>query len=147
MVTAEASAVIDAPIERVWQHMTDVARYGDWNPFIVRADASGPVQVGCTLALTVRWPSGGGASARERVTRMESPRDGRATFTYDFIGPLALVGAIRATRVQALEADGARTRYTTREELRGWLSWALPIAKVRAGFAAHAEALKRAAER
>jgi len=28
---------IDAPIERAWQILTDVDRYGEWNPFTRRS--------------------------------------------------------------------------------------------------------------
>jgi len=145
MVAAETSVEIAAPIERVWQIMLDTARYGEWNPFLVRVD--GEPRLDGELLLHVRWPSGGGARSAELVTQLDPPANGRATLTYRFTGLLASIGAVGATRVQSLEADGARTRYYTREEFRGWLTWALPLAKVQAGFEAHAASLKRHAER
>lgn len=29
---------IDAPLDVVWQAMLDTEAYGEWNPFVVRAD-------------------------------------------------------------------------------------------------------------
>lgn len=34
----EADIEINAPVELVWQHLTDFASYPDWNPFIVWAE-------------------------------------------------------------------------------------------------------------
>jgi hypothetical protein len=145
MLTAEASVEIAAPIERVWQIMLDTARYGEWNPFVVRIE--GEARMGGELMLHVRWPSGGGAKSPERITQLEPPASGRAMLVYRFEGLLASIGAVSGDRVQSLEAVGDRTRYFTREEFRGWLSWALPLAKVQAGFDAHAASLKSHAER
>lgn len=144
MIAAEAEIEIAAPIEKVWRVMLATERYGEWNPFVVRVD--GEAKLGGRLRLHVRWHSGGGARSDELVTRLEPPRDGRATLAYRFTGLLASLGAVAATRVQSLQSEGKSTRYHTREEFRGWLSWALPLAKVQAGFDAHARALKARAE-
>ena len=134
MPTVTANAEIEASIEKVWQIMLDVQRYGEWNPFIVKVDADGPVRVGGRLVLHVRWPGGGWRSA------------GRASCSYVPTGPLSTIGAVRGSRVQSLEAVGAKTRYSTREDFSGWLTFAVPIKKVQAGFEAHAAALKKRAE-
>jgi len=143
--TATANAEIEAPIEKVWQVMLDVQRYGEWNPFIVKVDADGPVRVGGRFVLHVRWP-GGGARSAAQVTRLDGPSAGRASWSYVVTGLLSTIGAVRATRVQSLESVGAKTRYSTREDFSGWLTFALPIKKVQAGFDAHAAALKKRAE-
>jgi hypothetical protein len=144
--TATANAEIEAPLEKVWQVMLDVQRYGEWNPFIVKVDADGPVRVGGRFVLHVRWPGGGGATSGEQVTRLDGPSAGRASWSYVFTGLLSLIGAVRAIRVQSLETVGAKTRYSTREDFSGWLTFALPIKKVQAGFDLHAAALKKRAE-
>ena len=120
-------------------------RYGEWNPFIVKVDADGPVRVGGRLVLHVRWPGGGWRSA-EQVTRLDGPTAGRASCSYVPTGPLWTIGAVRGSRVQSLEAVGPKTRYSTREDFSGWLTFAVPIKKVQAGFEAHAAALKKRAE-
>ena len=95
--------------------------------------------------LHVRWP-GGGARSSEQVTRLDGPSAGRASWSYGATGLLSTIGAVRSTRVQSLESVGAKTRYSTRDDFSGWLTFALPIKKIQAGFDAHAAALKKRAE-
>jgi hypothetical protein len=146
MTMATAKAEIEAPIEKVWQIMLDLQRYGEWNPFIVKVDADGPVRVGGRFVLHVRWPGGGGVRSPEQVTRLDGPSAGRASWSYIADGFLRTIGAVRCTRVQSLESVGAKTRYSTREDFSGWLAFAVPLKKVQAGFEAHAAALKKRAE-
>jgi hypothetical protein len=102
--------------------------------------------VGSELRLHVKWEKGGGATSKERITRLDGPKDGVATLEYIFLGPLHAMGAVRGTRRQQLRQNAAGTTYHTREEFSGWLRMFLPLAKVRAGFEAHARSLKARAE-
>ena len=151
-VRAEAEVDIDAPIERVWGVMLDVAQYPAWNPFIVRVDAAAPVVVGTRLELHVRWGNGGGVVSPEQVTRIEPPAAAgaplrEALLEYRFIGLPSTLGLVRGARIQALaERAGGGTRYRTHESFRGLLTAFVPIARVRDGFARHARALKERAE-
>jgi len=98
---------------------------------------------------TVRAPralAGGGARSAAQVTRLDGPSAGRASWSYVVTGLLSTIGAVRATRVQSLESVGAKTRYSTRDDFSGWLTFALPIKKIQAGFDAHAAVLKKRAE-
>jgi hypothetical protein len=145
---AETEIDIDAPPSRVWAVMLDFTHYHEWNPFIVRAELSGPPVVGAALRLHVRWHDGGGASSGERITELVAPTDcepGR--LAYDFTGFLPAFGLVRATRLQRLDPLGSdRTRYFTRENFSGLLTLALPLARVQDGFERHAKALKVRAE-
>lgn len=152
-VFAQTEIAIDAPIALVFEVMLDLARYHEWNPFIVRVDgASGAPKAGDAIRLHVRWSSGGGNSSGERVTRVEHPAltgagSLSAALEYDFTGPLSALGLVRATRVQTLEQQpGEPTRYATKEEFRGLLVRFLPLAEVQDGFERHARALKARAE-
>ena len=59
MRVANASILIDAPIETVWGVVVDVGRYDEWNPFVERIDVLGDAPVvGTDLRLHVRWASG-----------------------------------------------------------------------------------------
>lgn len=149
--TAECSIEIAAPIEVAWGVMMDLARYGEWNPFIVAVDhPSGEVGVGSRLKLHVKWLDGGGVSSGELITRIETPastRGATAALEYDFTGPLAALGLVTATRVQSLTAlTPTSVRYDSREVFRGLLCRFIPLRKVQAGFTAHANALKARAE-
>lgn len=154
MGLARSVVDIDAPIGRVWQVMLDMDRYGEWNPFVVRIDRkrAGEPELGEDFTLNVRWHNGKGVATHERISRLDAPcraADGvqRAVLEYDFLGPLAALGAVRGRRLQLVEQSGGTvTRYTTEETLHGWLAWAAPLKWVQDGFERHAAALKRRCE-
>ena len=148
---AECEIYMDAPIEIVWEVMTDVARYSEWNPFIVAV--GGEMRLGALVTLHVAWAGGGGATAVELVTRLDPPAmvqgggERRAVMEYRFTGWLSRMKLVNGSRLQALEqAPGAPTRYQTTEIFRGLLAGAIPLAKVQKGFELHARALKQRAE-
>ena len=152
MPLAQAEAVIDAPIDVVWSVMLDLPRYGEWNPFIVRAERSGGPEpaVGDDLRLHVRWKSRGGASSHERISRLEPPApDGdarRAMLEYEYLGAVAALRLVRGFRQQALEqVAGGPTVYRTTEDFSGLFARVI-IGQVSDGFARHAAALKVRAE-
>src|ERR1700710_1057773 len=146
-----ASVDIDAPIEKVWAVMLDTEAYGEWNPFVVRADCATPPKVGDPITLHVRWASGGSTTSPERITGIEPPHDEegvrRATLAYVFEGWPAKLGLVRGTRYQRLsQVPGGPTCYETVEEFSGPL---VPLAgpkRVEDGFRRHAEALKKRCE-
>ncbi len=146
-----ASVDIAASIDRVWATMLDTGSYGEWNPFIVRADCPSPPQVGDPITLHVRWANGGGATSPERISVVEPPYDDegtwRATLAYVYEGLPARLGLIRGTRYQRLsQVAGGPTHYATVEEFSGPL---VPLAgpgRVQDGFRRHAAALKARCE-
>ncbi len=146
-----ASVEIDAPLEQVWAVMLDTEAYGEWNPFVVRAECPTPPKVGDPIVLHVRWANGRGTTSPERISTIEPPRDDdgvrRATLAYVFEGWPAKLGLVRGTRYQRLsQKPGGPTRYETVEEFSGPL---VPLAgprRVEDGFRRHAEALKERSE-
>jgi len=52
MIELSVASDIDAPAEAIWEALTDLSRFGEWNPFI-RA-ASGTPAVGAKLRVRVR---------------------------------------------------------------------------------------------
>ena len=138
---------IDAPIEDVWAVMLDTASYGEWNPFVVRAECPSPPSVGDPITLHVRWANGRSTTSPERISRVEAPHDvdgvRRATLAYDYEGLPAKLGLVRGRRYQRLEqAAGGPTTYDTVEEFSGPLVALAGPARVEDGFRRHAVALK-----
>jgi len=72
MKSLHAAVEIDAPAERVWQVVSDFARYCDWNPFIVRS--AGEPRVGERLDITIAAPRMKPVSFRPRVPDVERGR-------------------------------------------------------------------------
>ncbi len=143
---------IAAPIEQVWAVMLDTGSYGEWNPFVVRADCPSPPRAGDPIVLHVRWRNGRGAVSPERVSEVTAPHDEegvrRATLAYVYEGLPARLGLVRGTRFQWLsQKPGGPTCYETVEEFSGPL---VPLAgpkRVQDGFRRHAEALRTRCER
>jgi hypothetical protein len=150
--TAEHSVSIDAPIEVVWSVMTDLPRYGEWNPFLVSITPrdGAALRVGSAVSLHVRWSDGGQERTVEVVTRLEPPGEGaprRAAMEYRYTGWLPRLHLVEGSRLQTLEqAPGGLTVYRTHEAFRGLLARAVPLAKVQDGFERHALALAARAE-
>ena len=147
-----ASVEIDAPLDLVWQVMLDTEQYGEWNPFVERAETAQPPKVGNPIVLHVRWASGGTARSPERITALEPPTAGpdgttTAVMSYVYEGLPAKLGLVRGTRHQRLaQRPGGRTSYATVEEFRGPLVRLAGPDRVADGFRRHAEALRKRAE-
>ena len=146
-----ASAAIHAPIDRVWSVMLDTASYGEWNPFVERADCSSDPAVGDPIVLHVRWANGRSTTSPERISVIEPPHEEgglrRATLAYVYEGLPAKLGLVRGTRYQRLwQQPGGPTHYDTVEEFSGPLVKLAGPKRVEDGFRRHAEALKRRCE-
>jgi len=141
MKSLHAAVEIDAPAERVWQVVSDFARYCDWNPFIVRS--AGEPRVGERLDITIAAPRMKPVSFRPRVLDVERGRLIRWKGEFKLPG---LFDGRHALIVDPL--DGGRSRITTHEDVTGIL---LPfVSKVPAasqqGFDLMARAVKERAE-
>jgi hypothetical protein len=147
-----AAAVVNAPLELVWEVMLDTAAYGQWNPFVFRAECPTPPRVGDPIVLHVRWANGRTARSPERVSAIEPPAADSsgavaARLSYDYEGLPARLGLVRGTRHQRLRQEpGGSTSYDTVEEFSGPLVRFAGPARVAEGFRRHAEALKQRAE-
>jgi len=150
MANPAASVTIDAPIEQVWAVMLDTASYGEWNPFVERADCASPT-VGEPIVLHVRWANGRTTTSPERISMVDPPRDEdgvrRATLAYVYEGLPAKLGLVKGIRYQRLsQQPGGPTRYDTVEEFSGPLVKLAGPKRVEDGFRRHAEALKQRCE-
>jgi hypothetical protein len=133
---------IDADPGHVWQVLTDLARYRDWNPFITHAE--GPVAVG--QRLTLRMQPVGGRKVTIRPTVLEAT-PGRQL---RWLGRLGVAGLFDGEHVFTITSrpDGG-VRLTQEEQFRGLLVPLLArvlTTRTRPAFEAMNEALKHRAE-
>ncbi len=151
---SEASAAIDAPADVVWSVMTDLPRYGEWNPFILRIKRRGgaEVSVGDDILLRVRFGDGREYNSPERIIGLDPPTAGpdgvvRARMEYEYYNWLHRLNLIRGRRIQTLtqRPDGP-TLYETHERIHGLLGFLISRKAITGGFRRHAQGLKQRAE-
>ncbi|WP_067669236.1 SRPBCC domain-containing protein [Nocardia miyunensis] len=105
---------IDAPAEAVWQVLTDLPRYREWNPFCVSAEST--LEPGTPITMRVRLLGPGEMTQRERIRSVTPGTE----FSYS-MKPIPL-GALHSLRSHTLTAlDANRCRYDSHFELGGWL--------------------------
>ena len=151
MPNPRARIEIDAPLDTVWSVMLDVDAYGEWNPFLFKAECSSPPEPGDPITLHVRWPNGKVTTSPERIHLVEHPADvdgvRRATLAYDYEGLPSKLGLVKGRRYQRLtQVPGGPCVYDTVEEFSGPLVRFAGPARVEAGFVKHAEGLKKRSE-
>ena len=133
---------IEAPTEVVWDVLTDLEQYADWNPFIV--EAAGSATVGERLTNRLQPPGGKAMTFRPTVTEVEKHR------SFEWLGRLGLPGIFDGRHrfeLRSTPADGTALVHT--EQFTGVL---VPFMKssldtnTAAGFDAMNTALKARAE-
>lgn len=139
----EDTREIAASQETVWDVVTDLAGYPEWNPFVIACRST--LAVGSPIDMRVVLVGGVAQPQREVVLAHEP----RTQLCYGLDG--GALGAIVSRRCHHLEPLAAdRTRYTSRFELSGWL---MPVVRgllgrpLRSGFGAMTAALQARAER
>jgi hypothetical protein len=141
MQTLHAAIEVDAPAERVWQVVSDLADYERWNPFIV--SAAGTLRTGERLDVTIRAPGVRAVRFRPRILDYEPGRLVR------WKGRLLMPGLFDGRHSLIVDPLGdARSRFTSHEDVSGIL---LPfLGKVMAasqqGFELMCRAVKERAE-
>lgn len=141
MRTIETTIDIDAPAAAVWAALTDLDRYAEWNPFVLRA--SGEVAVGARLTVSIQPVGGRAMTFRPTVTAADPGR------RFAWLGRLwGVPGLFDGAHRFELEARGDGTRLTHAEDFRGalvpLLAGSLETGS-RAGFEAMNTALARRA--
>lgn len=132
---------IAAPAELVWQVLSDLPRYGEWNPFCIECRSSlrpgEPIDMKVKL---MRRPQ----TQREWMLRYEAGRG----FAYQMKPvPLGALSSLRFHELQVLDAQ--RTRYRSYFHLQGWLKplvLALFRRQLQEGFTGMTQALRQRAE-
>ena len=105
---------IDAPPETVWDGLTNVDSYGEWNPHITGVD--GDLREGASLEITVDRIDSEPRTLTVRVSELDPPR------RLQWIGTVGSRWVFRGTHTFELHAlDGGRTRFVNHEEATGVL--------------------------
>jgi len=111
-VRARATALIDAPAERVWDILTGIERWPEWNEQVAWTRLNGSVAAGTGF----RWRAGG-VTIRSRLLELE---------------PISRMGwsgrtpGIRARHHWQLKPVGSQTRVCNEESFHGLLARLLP---------------------
>ena len=141
MQQLDAFADIDAPPEKVWEVLTDLASFPAWNPFIVRAD--GELREGGRLQVTLQVPDMRPVTFRPRLLAV---RPGHEIRWRGVTGVPGLFDGTHALTVEPLPEG--RSRFRTHEDVTGIL---LPVLgkvmrRTQQGFERFAQAVKARAE-
>jgi hypothetical protein len=132
---------IEAPAEIVWEILTGLEAYPEWNPFIV--SAAGQVEVAATLRNRLEPPGGKAMTFKPTVTVVEQ------NTKFEWLGRLGIPGLFDGRHIFELESTATGTRFVQREEFTGIL---VPLFArsldngTRAGFEAMNRAMKQRAE-
>jgi hypothetical protein len=133
---------IDAPAPTVWEVITRLDRYPEWNPFVVACSSS--LAVGDPIRMRVRVLPGLAQPQTEQILEHEPGR----RLCYGI--PASALGALVSRRSHELTAlTPERTEYLSRFQLDGWMAPLVSLLlgrRLAAGFEAMSLALQARAE-
>jgi uncharacterized protein YndB with AHSA1/START domain len=112
-LSARKEIIIDAPIEKVWEVLTNLAGWPQWQPDITTVKLDGAVAVGSVF----RWKASG-LNITSTLHTVES--DHKIGWTGVSLGMFAIHN-------WTFEKNGKGTRVTTEESLSGWLTRMLKL--------------------
>ncbi len=132
---------IDATSEVVWDVLTDLGRYGEWNPFII--SSVGSPEVGERLVNRMEAPSGSAMTFKPQVTVVEEGK------TFEWLGRLGVPGVFDGRHRFDIEGSPDGVTLIQSESFDGMLVRFMRKSldtSTRAGFEAMNAALKTRAE-
>ena len=104
---------IEASPDQVWSVLVDLARYSDWNPFIVEAE--GAVEVGARLRLRMSPPGGRPVTLEPKATVVVPGR------LFEWLGRVAVPGLFSGRHRFELHRTETGTRVEHSEVFTGVL--------------------------
>jgi len=140
MFVIEKTVEINAPAAVVWEVITDLARYPEWNPFCLKCEST--LKPGDPITMTVKLM----AKPQKQVEVMLEYVEGKR-FAYCMKPVPGLLSSFRSHDVEALGPE--RTRYRSTFHLKQWFRvvvLALLKPKLEAGFAGMTNAIQQRAE-
>ena len=132
---------IDATPQVVWQVLTDLDTYEEWNPFIT--SAAGKAEVGEQLVNRIEPPGGSAMTFKPKVTVAEPAE------TFEWLGKLGLTGVFDGRHRFEIEATSTGSKLKQSELFDGVLVRFMRKSldtKTKAGFESMNVALKSRAE-
>ena len=133
---------IEAPVQKVWDLITDLDNYAAWNPFVVMG--KGPLREGEKITVRAEPKGTPGKTFRPVVTKLAPGREIR------WLGHFLLPGLVDGEHIHILDPLGEnRTRYIHDDVFSGWLLpvvWTRLDLVTRIGFEKMNAALKKRAE-
>jgi hypothetical protein len=117
--TISTETTINASPDTVWGVLTDFARFGEWNPFMDRAE--GRAEVGEKLTIHMQPKGGRGMTFKPRVLVAEPSHELR---WLGKLGPGGLFDGEHHSLSCRTAAPGSPRRSTSEESLSA--SWAAP---------------------
>ena len=136
---------IAAPIEVVWHALADLASYGEWNPYVVRAD--GEATVGAVVQITAHPTGDAETTYPITVLEVEPPSDGAARMVWE--GGHADAVQFRTEHIWELTTTDDGTHVHHHEYFRGALAPSILAERgdaIRTDFICFNEALRARAE-
>ena len=137
----EDAVEIAAPAPRVWEVVSDLAAYRDWNPFVV--DAHSSLVPGERIVMKVRVFPGITQPQREKIFSCEPGRG----FSYGIALPLRCLTSRRSHEI--VPTGESTARYVSHFAISGWLAPLVNVftgRRLRAGFSNMTQAIKERAE-
>jgi uncharacterized protein YndB with AHSA1/START domain len=133
----EATAMINVAPEQVWELLSDIAAWPNWDSGVRSVDG----RLGLGEKLTISVEANPGRAFPVKVAKLEQPRE------MVFRGGTAL-GLFTGQRVYTLEPQAQATRFTMREQYTGPLAGIIfkSIPDLGPSFQQFADGLKRLAE-
>ena len=142
MKEVSSEIVIEAPADRVWQVLTDFAKFPEWNPFIKKM--SGEPRTGAKLEVRIEPPGGRAMTFKPKMVNVETNRE------MCWLGKLWIPGLFNGEHCFTIEAfDEKGVRFVQHEKFTGLL---VPFMArsldrdTKSGFEAMNRALKERAE-
>jgi len=140
MIRLEASTVVDSPVEKVWEFLSDPETRPQWDPETQKVEYKRPVGVGTIAVITGQFMGQG--TANITITDWEPNRR---------LGMRIRMGRTSGNEVFSMEAvEGNKTRLTRsmQGEFGGLLRLLQPLIafRIKKTFPAEVDRIKRAVE-
>lgn len=130
--------LINAPVPRVWQVLTDFPRWAEWNPTI--RSLTGDLRLGGRLVARIHPSQGRPMTFRPRIVALTPGHN------FAWLGRLGVPGLFDGRHSFTLTPEGTATRLQNAESFRGVLVPFVPAAQFAQDFHALNAALKARVE-